>query len=54
MIKVQLVNLPEVKTEFSYESFKKMANGTFKYWNHIKDFRVIGIIKGVKENEKEY
>lgn len=51
MIKVQLVNLPEVQTEFSYDKFKSMANGVFKFWNRSKDFRVVGIIKGVK-NEK--
>lgn len=51
MIKVQLVNIPEVKANFSYEGFKNMVNGYFKYWSLIKDFRIVGIIKG-EENEK--
>lgn len=53
MIKIQLVNLPQIVCNFTYNQLKDMANNwVFKYWNKSKDFRIVGIIKGEVENDK--
>lgn len=54
MIKIQFLRLPELVIDKTFEQLKSIAHGPGKYILPSKDFRIVGIIKGEKENDKNY